>query len=117
MGRGCRLSPSHASAISGTPRMTAPASLAGIMASPTRNAGCDKRQRIAPRRYPNREHESVQYGLTPYCTLRSSRPAPLGLQPRRAARFGQLAHAQDVALALGHRDDAAGVEQVEDVGG
>ena len=46
---------------------------------------------------------------------RSSRAAALGPEPGRAAGLGELAHAQDVALALGHRDHAAGVEQVEDV--
>ena len=41
--------------------------------------------------------------------------AARGPEPGRAAGLGELAHAQDVALALGHRDHAAGVEQVEDV--
>src|SRR4051812_31110574 len=40
-----------------------------------------------------------------------------GLEPGGAAGLGKLAHTQDIALALGHRDDAAGVEQIEDVRG
>ncbi len=44
---------------------------------------------------------------------RRIRPAACGLQPGRAAGFRQFADAQDVALALGDRDDAAGVEEVE----
>ena len=47
----------------------------------------------------------------------SRHASALGLQPRRAAGFRQFAHAQDVALALGDRDHAARVEQVEDVAG
>src|SRR5258708_39573913 len=39
----------------------------------------------------------------------------LSLQPGLAASFRELAHAQDVALPLGHRDDAARIEEVEDV--
>src|SRR5262245_43154431 len=42
-------------------------------------------------------------------------PSPLRRQPGLAARLGQFAHAQDIALALGHRYHAARVEQVEDV--
>jgi hypothetical protein len=38
------------------------------------------------------------------------------LQPRHAAGLRQFAHAQDVALAFGHGENAARVEQVEDVG-
>ena len=41
--------------------------------------------------------------------------AGFGQQERLAAGLGEVAHAQDVALALGHRDHAARVEQVEDV--
>src|SRR5271167_3688150 len=37
------------------------------------------------------------------------------LQPCGAAGFGEFAHAQDVALALGDGDDAARVEKVEGV--
>src|SRR5882757_783371 len=43
------------------------------------------------------------------------RPAGFSMYPRFAAGLGQLADAQDVALAFGYRDHAAGVEQVEDV--
>ena len=43
--------------------------------------------------------------------------ARVGLQERLAAGLGQIAHPQDVALPLGHRDDAARVEQVEHVAG
>ncbi len=44
------------------------------------------------------------------------------IRPLRSAKasppsLGEVAHAQDVALPLGHRDDAARVEQVEDVAG
>src|SRR5262245_11131937 len=49
-------------------------------------------------------------------TYNPSRPASLSLQPGRAAGLREVAHAQDVALPLGHGDDAAGVEQIEDVG-
>src|SRR5262245_50616239 len=35
------------------------------------------------------------------------------LEPALAARLRELAHAADVRLALGHRDDAARVEQIE----
>ena len=37
------------------------------------------------------------------------------MHPGFAAGFGELAHAQDIALPLGHRDHAARVEQIEDV--
>ena len=40
-----------------------------------------------------------------------------GMHPGFAAGFCQFAHAHDVALPLGHRDHAAGVEQIEDVAG
>src|SRR3990170_4211433 len=43
------------------------------------------------------------------------RPSALRPQPRLAAGLGELAYAQDVALALGHRDDAARIEQIEHV--
>ena len=49
--------------------------------------------------------------------LRSRCAAASRLQPGGAAGFGELADAQDVALALGDRDHAAGVEQIEIVGG
>src|SRR5262245_31964938 len=45
----------------------------------------------------------------------TSLPPSLGTEPSRAARFCQLAHTQDVALSLGDRDDAARVQQIEDV--
>src|SRR5215472_9762470 len=38
-----------------------------------------------------------------------------GLEPGFAAGAGQIAHPQDVALPLGHRYDAARIEQVEQV--
>ena len=41
----------------------------------------------------------------------------VGLQESLAAGLGQIAHPQDVALPLGHRNDAARVEQVEHVAG
>src|SRR3569832_674716 len=41
--------------------------------------------------------------------------ARLRMQPGLAAGLGELADAQDVALALSDGDDAAGVEQIEDV--
>src|SRR5258708_5188658 len=44
-------------------------------------------------------------------------PARFGMHPGFAAGFCQFADAHDVALPLGHRDYAAGVEQVEDVAG
>src|SRR3569623_1525765 len=45
------------------------------------------------------------------------RAATSGLQPGGAAGLGELADAQDIALALGDRDHATGVEQVEVVAG
>src|SRR6185295_8139652 len=45
----------------------------------------------------------------------TSLPAPFGPEPGRTAGLGQLAHAQNVALALGDGDDAARIQQVEDV--
>src|SRR5262249_53900677 len=69
------------------------------------------------KRRPNTPSDrSVGSSLPLDPTYESSRPAPLGLQPRGAAGLGEAAHAQDIALALGHGDDATGVEQVEDVG-
>src|SRR5680860_551940 len=44
-------------------------------------------------------------------------PARFGLEPRGAARFGEITNAQDISLALGHGDNAAGIEQIEDVRG
>ncbi len=43
------------------------------------------------------------------------RPAAFGGKPGGAAGFGEFADAEDVALALGDGDHAAGVEQVEHV--
>ena len=40
--------------------------------------------------------------------------AGLGLEPRRAAGLGEIAHAQDISVPLSHRDHAARVEQIED---
>jgi len=40
-----------------------------------------------------------------------------GLHERLAARLGQIAHPQNIAVTLGHRDDAARIEKVEDVAG
>src|SRR5262245_23804230 len=92
--------------------MTAPASFAEIMARGGRRLGQAKRR-------PNtvvERRRCVGSSLSLDPTYDSpSRPAPFGLQPGRAAGLGEVAHAQDVALALGHRDDAAGVEQVEDM--
>ena len=42
------------------------------------------------------------------------RPAVFSHASQQALR--QLAHAQDVGLALGHRDDAARIEQIEERG-
>src|SRR5581483_9419750 len=42
-------------------------------------------------------------------------PPRLGVHPGLTAGFRKLAHAQDVALPLGDRDHAAGVEQIEGV--
>src|SRR5262249_45112235 len=36
-------------------------------------------------------------------------------EPGLAATLGQSAHPGDISLALGHRDDAARIQQVEDV--
>src|SRR5262249_49597635 len=36
-------------------------------------------------------------------------------EPGLAAAFGQSAHPGDIGLALGHRDDAARIQQIEDV--
>ena len=47
--------------------------------------------------------------------LRPDEAAALGPEPGRPARLGELTHAQDVALALGHRDHAARIEQIEGV--
>src|SRR5688572_9811205 len=112
-GRGCRLSPAHASAIRGMPRTTAPAILAGIMAQCRRRFG----RAIANTQHSHSPECWVCASLDPTYEARGirSRPAPLRLQPRGTARLGEVAHAQDVALALGHGDDAAGVQQVEDV--
>ena len=41
--------------------------------------------------------------------------ASLGLEPGGAAGLGELAHPENVALPLGHRDHTARVEKVEDV--
>ena len=48
-------------------------------------------------------------------TARKLMPAPFGPEPGRTAGLGQLAHAQNVALPLGDGDDAARVQQIEDV--
>src|SRR5262245_7252223 len=45
----------------------------------------------------------------------TSLPAPFGPEPGRTAGLGQLAHAQNVALALGDGDDAARIQQIKDV--
>src|SRR3954469_2986480 len=47
----------------------------------------------------------------------SSHAATFGRQPGLAAGLGEFTHAQNVALALGDRDHAAGVEQIENVAG
>src|SRR5204862_3885218 len=39
--------------------------------------------------------------------------AALAPRPRLAAAFGQIADALDVGLPLGHRNDPAGIEEVE----
>src|SRR5262245_10727060 len=114
-GRGWRRSAAHASTTSGTPRMMAPASLAGIMARRAGNVGCNKRSALHRSTVVQRRHGCQRNAASPYCALRLSRPAPFRLQPGGAAGLGEVAHAQDVALTLGHGDNAAGVEQVEDV--
>src|SRR3990170_4175138 len=43
--------------------------------------------------------------------------ARLGLEPRRAAGLGEVAHAQDIGLPLRHRDHAARIEQIENMRG
>src|SRR3990170_522972 len=43
--------------------------------------------------------------------------ARLGLEPRRATGLGEVAHAQNIGLALRHRDHAAGIEQIENMRG
>ena len=48
---------------------------------------------------------------------RAAPAAGFRAQPGLAAGLGEIAHAQDVALALGHRDHATRIEQVEDVAG
>src|SRR5215510_6223939 len=53
---------------------------------------------------------------SPRCAPKILRcPAAFGLEPRLAARLGKLTHTQDVALSLGHRDDTARIEKIEDV--
>src|ERR1700727_2228182 len=42
-------------------------------------------------------------------------PSRVSMYPRLAAGFGEFAHPQNIALPLGHRDDAARVEQIESV--
>jgi hypothetical protein len=41
--------------------------------------------------------------------------APFGLQPRCATGFRQITHPEDVALPLGHGDNAARIQQIEHV--
>src|SRR5450631_1780597 len=43
--------------------------------------------------------------------------AGAGLEPRRATGLGEIANFQNVTLPLGHRDNPARVEKVEDVRG
>src|SRR5258706_8791466 len=68
----------------------------------------------------------VGFPIVRFCTLidcsfpaetpaACSRAAAGGLEPGFAARPREIAHPKDVALPLGHRDDAAGIEQVEHV--
>src|SRR5688572_9117146 len=45
----------------------------------------------------------------------ASRPTSLRPQPSVTAGLGEVANAQDVALALGDGDDASGIQQIEDV--
>src|SRR5690606_37585421 len=45
------------------------------------------------------------------------RPSAGGGEPGLAAGLGEFADAQDVALPLGDRDDAARIEQIEDMAG
>src|SRR6266851_3451554 len=71
----------------------------------TTNNPCPPRPRL----------ESALCRLSP--AARSCRPSRLCMHPGFAAGFCKLAHARDVALPLGHRDHAAGVEQIEDVAG
>ena len=52
-------------------------------------------------------------GDIPFATLENLAPRGSRSRPRR--RRGRGAHAQDVALALGHADRLARIEQVEDV--
>src|SRR3954451_20581175 len=60
------------------------------------------------------KNSSSRSGMGRFRALGES-TAGLGRQPCLAAGFRQLADAQDVALPLSDRDDAARVEQVERV--
>src|SRR3954451_6864585 len=60
------------------------------------------------------KNSSSRSGMGRFRALGES-TAGLGRQPCLAAGFRQLAYAQDVALPLSDRDDAARVEQVERV--
>src|SRR5580704_14292411 len=45
----------------------------------------------------------------------TSSPAALCLQPGDAASLGEIAHAKNIALPLGHRDNPARVKEVENM--
>src|SRR6266852_8624414 len=71
----------------------------------TTNNPCPPRPRL----------ESALCRLSP--AARSCRPSRLCMHPGFAAGFCKLADTHDVALPFGHRDHAAGIEQVEDMTG
>src|SRR5262249_31476298 len=72
------------------------------------DAECLPKRSMASRAAPERARRRPTMTLSP--------PSCRG-QPRRAAGFRTLPNAQDVALTLRHRNDAARIEQIEDVTG